>query len=195
MIYHLREPDKVWTARIVKGKLPGFFTLTTDVPKGMTGTFSFHNSFVVDGALFKAVGGFDSTSFPMRLSEVDFAYRVHAHGRVAVLVPAAKVWHDIGWARVHVDSARAYYTERNRMILLKRYFPKQQLRFYEVCVLPFLGSYYLIHHTLSSPRDRLKTAEALVHGIVDGLRMKVPPFEGAKGFKPISFRERTENPR
>jgi GT2 family glycosyltransferase len=179
VIYHLAEPSKVWTARIVRSRFPGFYTLTTGIPAGLSETFSFHNSFMVDGALFKTMGGFDSANFPMRFSEVDFAYRVRAAGRVAVVAPKAKVWHDIGWALEHVDSARAYYTERNRMILLKRYFSKQQLRFYEICILPFLGSYYLVHHCLSSPNDRLGTAASILRGIVDGLRMKVTPFQRA----------------
>jgi GT2 family glycosyltransferase len=172
MIYYLAEPQKVWTSYIVKSKFPGFYTLHTDVPDATTETFSFHNSFMVKRSVFEEVQGFDCTNFPIRFSEVDFAHRLHARGYRAVVNPAARVWHDLGWSRVHIDSARAYYTERNRIIVLKRYFSRRDLAFYSICILPFLGSYYLIHHPLSTSDGRLKTASSFLRGTAAGLRFE-----------------------
>lgn len=172
VIYYLAEPQKVWTSYIVKSAFPGFYTLHTDVPKGTSETFSFHNSFVVKRTAFEEVGGFDCTDFPMRFSEVDFAHRLHASGYRAVVNPAAKVWHDLGWSMVHIDSARAYYTERNRIIVIKRYYSHRDLAFYSICILPFVGAYYLVHHPLSTSDGRLKTASSFLRGTVAGLRFE-----------------------
>ncbi len=169
IIYYLAEPEKVWTSYIVKGRFPGFYKLQTDVPNGTVETFSFHDSFMVRRHVFEELQGFDCANFPMRFSEVDFAHKLHAKGYTAVVSPSARVWHDLGWSLVHIDSTRAYYTERNRMIVIKRYFPERDFLFYCVCVLPFVTGYYLLHHPLSSSDGGLKTASSLLRGIASGL--------------------------
>ncbi len=170
IIYYLAQPQKVWTSYIVEGRFPGFYTLRTDIPRALTDTFSFHNSFMVKKQAFEEIGGFDCANFPMRFSEVDFAHRLHARGYRAVVNPDSKVWHDLGWSLVHIDSTRAYYTERNGIIVLKRYYSRRDFVFYSVCVLPFLGAYSLIHHPLSTSEGRLKTASSFLRGTVAGLR-------------------------
>lgn len=172
LIFYLARPNVVWTSYISKGRFPGFYTLHTDVPERETLTFSFHNSFMVKRSVFEELGGFDCANFPIRFSEVDFAHRLHNHGYTAVLNPLAKDWHDLGWSLVHIDSTRAYYTERNRIIVLKRYFGKRDLAFYSVCVLPFVSAYYLLHHPLSTSDGSVKTAASFLRGTVDGLRFK-----------------------
>lgn len=175
VIYYLADPHKVWTSYIEKGRFPGFYPLHTDLPRATMDTFSFHNSFMVRKSVFEETGGFDCANFPMRFSEVDFAHRLHSKGYRAVVNPAAKVWHDLGWSLVHIDSARAYYTERNRIIVIKRYYNRRDLTFYSLCILPFLGAYYLIHHPLSTSDGRLKTASSFLRGTVAGLRFNERP--------------------
>lgn len=182
VIFYLARPTSVWTSYISRGRFPGFYTLHTDIPQGERTTFSFHNSFMVKRGAFEAVGGFDAEDFPVRLAEVDLAHRLSAKGYLAVINPAAKDWHDLGWALVHVDSARAYYTERNRIILIKKYFQRRDLIFYSVCILPFITAYYLLHHPLSTSDGRLKTAGGLLRGILDGLRWK-SMGKDTKGYK------------
>jgi GT2 family glycosyltransferase len=174
IIFYLNRPAAVWTSYISKSKFPGFYTLHTDVPSVDIPTFSFHNSFMVKKEIFDSLHGFDSVNLPMRFSEVDFAHRVNAAGYVAIVNPRAQDWHDLGWTTVHIDSTRAYYTERNRIIVIKRYFQKSDLRFYEVCILPFIASYYLLHHPLSTTDGRSKTASLLLRGIVAGLTFQEP---------------------
>lgn len=170
LIFYLGRPKEVWTSYISRNRFPAFYTLHSDIPSAETRTFSFHNSFMVKRTIFEELGRFDCVNFPVRLSEVDLAHRISRAGYLAVVNPFAKDWHDLGWSLVHIDSARAYYTERNRIILLKRYFSKTQLRFYEACLLPFLTSYYLLHHGLSSSDGGLRAGGQLLKGVVDGLR-------------------------
>lgn len=169
IIFYLNRPTTVWTSYISRSKFPGFYNLHTDIPSGEAPTFSFHNSFMVKKRIFDALHGFDSDVLPMRFGEVDFAHRVSASGQMAIVNPRAKDWHDLGWTTVHIDSTRAYYTERNRIIVIKRYFKKRDLVFYSICILPFIGGYYLLHHPLSTTDGRSKTASRFLRGTIDGL--------------------------
>jgi GT2 family glycosyltransferase len=186
IIFYLSRPTTVWTSYISRGKFPGFYALHTDVPRANALTFSFHNSFMVKKSIFDLLHGFDCVNFPIRFSEVDFAHRLSARGYVALVNPSAKDWHDLGWTMVHVDSARAYYTERNRIIVIKKYFKKRDLSFYSVCILPFVGTYYLVHHPLSTTDGRMKTASSFLRGIVAGLTFNEPNNDksGGQGGKP-----------
>jgi len=56
------------------------------------------------------------------------------------------------------------------MIVIKRYYRRHDLEFYTVCILPFVGAYYLVHHPLSTTDGRLKTASSFLRGAVAGLR-------------------------
>lgn len=172
VIYYLAEPQRVWTSYIVRSRFPGFYALRTDIPKSNSETFSFHNSFMVKKSVFEEIRGFDCVNLPMRFGEVDFAHKLHAKGYKAIVNPEAKVWHDLGWSMVHIDSARAFYTERNRIIVIKRYFDRGDFFFYSICILPFVGAYYLLHHPLSTSDGRLKTASSFLRGTVAGLRFK-----------------------
>lgn len=172
IIFFLSRPNSVWTSFISKGKLPGFYTLHREIPDVETRTFSFHNSFMVKRDVFERLRGFDCLNFPVRFGEVDFAHRLSRAGYLAVVDPRAKDWHDLGWSLVHIDSARAYYTERNRIIVLKRYYKNRDVAFYAVCVLPFIGAYHLVHHSLSTTDSRLGTAASFLRGTLDGLRFR-----------------------
>jgi GT2 family glycosyltransferase len=174
IIYYQAEPKKVWTSYIDKSKFPGFYTLHTDVPPATSETFSFHNAFLVKRSVFDEIRGFDCVNLPIRFSEVDFAHKLNAKGYKAVVNPAARVWHDLGWSMVHIDSVRAYYTERNRIIVIKRYFRRRDLMFYSICLLPIVGGYYLVHHPLSTSDNKLKTASNFLRGIADGIKFKDP---------------------
>jgi len=172
IIFYLAQPDTVWTSYISKGRFAGFYTLHTEIPSSEAPTFAFHNSFMVKRAIFEELRGFDCANLPIRLGEVDFAHRLRDAGYIAIVNPGARDWHDLGWAMVHIDSDRAFYTERNRIIILKRYYSARDLRFYEICLLPFLGLYHLVHQGLNSSDSPVKTAGSLMRGIVDGLRFK-----------------------
>jgi GT2 family glycosyltransferase len=171
-IFFLALPNVVWTSYITRSKFPGFYVLHTDVPGPNSRTFSFHNSFMVKRWIFEKLGGFDWANFPIRFSEVDFAHRVAEEDYIAVVNSGAKDWHDLGWSHEHVDSIRAYYTERNRIIVLKRYFTRRDLSFHYLCILPFVTVYYLFRQPLITSDGRLKTASSFLRGIVDGLRFK-----------------------
>lgn len=172
IIYYLARPETVWTSVILKGRFPGFYRLHTDIPGDIVRTFSFHNSFMVKRRVFEQLNGFDCHLFPVRFSEVDFAHKIELAGFDALVTPNAKDWHDLGWSLVHVDSDRAYYTERNRMIIIKKYYRKRDFRFYALCILPLIATYQLVHHMLSTTDGRIRTGLAFLRGVASGLSFK-----------------------
>lgn len=180
LIFYLAQPEVVWTSYVTRSRFPGFYTLHTDIPPSERSTFSFHNSFVVRREVFEELHGFDCIDFPIRFSEVEFAHRLHDAGYLAVINPAAKDWHDLGWSTVHIDSTRAYYTERNRIMMLKRYYRKTDLAFYSICILPFVGAFYLVHHPLSSSDGMVKTAASFLRGTLDGLRSEAQERDASR---------------
>lgn len=169
VIYYLRRPSRIWTTSITKGRIPGSYVLGTKPIAEPTGTFSFHDAFMVRRAVFERLGGFDSHAFPIHFSELDFAYRVHGRGYGALVTPSAKVWHDVAITHMHVDSVRSYYTLRNRIILMKRYTPRGEYACYVLVVLPLLTEYYFFHHLSGSTDNRVLASKNLLKGIVDGL--------------------------
>jgi glycosyltransferase involved in cell wall biosynthesis len=174
VIFKFDSKETVWTSYITKGRFPGFYLLGTELPTKTVKTFSFHNSFIVRRDVFEECGRFDPLVFPIHFSELDFAYRVQKNGYIAVVNPLAKDWHDTGPAHMHVDSVRSFYTLRNRIILLKRYESKSDLRKYLVFMLPVLTTYYLIHHLKEASSKRFLAAYNLLRGVIAGITFKEP---------------------
>lgn len=169
VIYYFAAPTTVWTSYITRGKFPGFYVLGAQELESTAETFSFHDAFVMRRSIFEACGGFDDATFPIHFGELDLAHRIHMKGQRAMVNPRAKVWHDVGEARMHVDAQRSFYTLRNRVILLKRYGSPRELREYIAFVLPLLTAYYLVHHTTTVREKRLRSAVNLLRGVVAGL--------------------------
>jgi len=174
VIFFLSRPARIWTSTISKGRLPGSFVLRTRPLNGPTPTFSFHDAFMIRKSIFEELGGFDARTFPIHFSELDLAYRVHGRRYGAIVIPSAKVWHDVAATHMHVDSVRSYYTLRNRIILLKRYGSRQEYVCYVLAVLPLLTEYYFFHHLFGSSDNRLLASRNLVNGVINGLIYREP---------------------
>lgn len=166
------DPSKVWTSFIRRGRFPGFYVLGLIVPDRVEDTFSFHNAFMVKRTIFEQCSRFDSDSFPIHFSELDFAYRLRKKGYRAVVNPKARVWHDVSRGHMNVDSHRSFYTLRNRIILLRRYSSGKELRTYTLAILPILILYYLRHHVMYATDNPLTAAFNLLRGVIAGLSFR-----------------------
>ena len=171
VIYLLEHPDKTWTTYTIKGSFPAYHRLRHDVPRVPTRTWGFHDAFMVTRSVFEQLGGFDSVGFPIHFSEIDFAYRIREEGYDAAVVPSAKVWLDHGETHMHVDSVRAFYTLRNRIVLLKKHEPRFKLAAYLV-FMPILLTYYLHHHARNSSDGAYRASLNLLLGVKAGLEYR-----------------------
>jgi GT2 family glycosyltransferase len=173
VIYMLGSPGETWTTFTVKGGFPGYYKLGHYVPDVPTRTWAFHDAFMVRRSLFLQVDGFDGTNFPIHYSELDFAYRIREKGYEAVVVPSGKIWLDHGGTHMHVDSMRAFYTLRNRIILLKKHETPFKLAVY-MAFMPIAVAFYLIHHARNAPDDPLAASYNLLLGVKAGLEYRKP---------------------
>lgn len=55
----------------------------------------FPNAFIIRREVFSRIGLFNSTLFPIHYDEADFCQRVIKAGYKIMVVPSARVWHDI----------------------------------------------------------------------------------------------------
>ena len=171
VIYLLERPEKTWTTYTTKGSFPAYYKLGHDIPRVPIKTWGFHDAFMVRRSVFERTGGFDSVGFPIHFSEIDFAYRIREEGYDAAVVPSAKVWLDHGETHMHVDSLRAFYTLRNRIVLLKKHEPTFKLAAYLV-FMPVLVAYYLHHHARNSSDGPYRASINLLLGIKAGLEYR-----------------------
>ena len=118
------------------GKVSGLFVAmfrgdaATSIPAFPYRTELFHDAFMVRRDLLAQVGYFDELNFPMYLSEADLGARMAERGTSAVVVPDAKVWHNIPPLKgassllrgVHItEPVRAYFVGRNRLLYMRRH--------------------------------------------------------------------------
>lgn len=170
VIFRLEKPRQVWTSVIQKGPLPGLYPLGKAVPSRPSITFSFHDAFMVRREAFREAGGFDARTFPITLGELDLAHRLEKRGSLAVLVPAAKVWHDVAPGHTNIDPTRAFYLLRNRIILMKKY-RYDSFLFYSLCILPLLSAYYSVQVGRFAKGGRLASLANMIRGACAGFSL------------------------
>lgn len=173
VVYLLDSPDKTWTTYTVRGSFPAYNRLCHDVPTVPTRTWAFHDAFMVRRSVFDEVGRFDSEGFPIHFSEYDLTYTLHERGYEAAVVPTARIWLDHGGTYMHVDSERAFYTLRNRIIMLRKHEPKFKLAAYLV-FMPVLLAYYVFHHARNASDSGTRASFNLLIGVMSGLRYRKP---------------------
>jgi len=129
IMYFLRDPKRVWCAGIKRSywttitKYIGFNTIDAGQFKKPHESDDFPNAFMVRREVFEKVGLFNSKLFPIHYDEGDFCQRVRRSGYKVILVPTAKVWHDIplpNQSRAFIlrlkNPLRAYYASRSRIL-------------------------------------------------------------------------------
>lgn len=171
LAYHSCEPSKVWFS-IVKYAPQGIMLhLKNDIPKYPTIIEVFHNAFMVKKKIFKEVGLFNDVDFPIHLSEVEFYLRLKKKSYLALLVPSAKVWHDVpirkgGWLR-HYDSFRARFLVRN-YVLLSAYFGSAHFLAFVICIAPAISIRYVV---LALINKRINVVHSLISGFLEGIKL------------------------
>jgi GT2 family glycosyltransferase len=138
------------------------------------------NAFMIRSRIVKEVGLFDSRSFPSTYSEADFCARVRNNGDKVVVVPRAKLWHDIPADKVirkrsnlmFRDSTRAFNLMRGSVVFRRKYSRGfSRFAFFSF----YLPLYVMVYSmsTLSSPsslENKSSTLKAYFAGVVSGLQ-------------------------
>jgi GT2 family glycosyltransferase len=124
------------------------------------------NAFMTRKQVIKEIGPFDERNFPILWEDVDFAQRIKQRGYRIVIVPKAKVWHDVPTGKdFHIDKERSFFRGRNRARFYLKYAPLRNL------MLPFdaLGFCVVVCvYTKDSKRAEkvLQYFKGIIHGLV-----------------------------
>lgn len=135
--FFMQDPERIWS-------FGSEFNLTTgicsnphtgELDRGQCSELwepdSVQNVLLISRRAFNLLGGFDAANFPIHNEEADLCFRARMLGIGVVSAPKARVWHDVplagealklGARDFTVDSPlRAYYTARNRALLVRKY--------------------------------------------------------------------------
>ncbi|MFX0212393.1 MAG: glycosyltransferase family 2 protein, partial [Candidatus Hodarchaeota archaeon] len=99
--YYLEDPRRIWWAGTIRNKMT---SLTRSIGKDqidvcqfktLIRSESFRNAFMVRKKVIQDIGLFDEKHFPIHYEEADFSERIKQIGLKIVVVPTAKIWHNI----------------------------------------------------------------------------------------------------
>ena len=184
IMYYCNPHKMVWCAGVRRSMITSKTTLIGNgkIDQGqfndVLDSDDFPNAFMVRSEITKAEGIlFDEKNFPWMYEEADFCYRIRKNGWKVVLVPTAKIWHDVPeekftcrWTKV-----RAYYTGRNRVLFHKKYSKRYE---YLIFATVFLSIFTLAYAFLIL-RDRFlegKFSEGVristfyIKGVMNGIK-------------------------
>ena len=122
---------------------------------------------------------FDEQYFPFMYEESDFITKIKKNGWKVMLVPKAKIWHDVPNELFFVGrytNLKAYYLARNRIVFHKKYSKKSEFLIFEFVFLPVFAVLYIsliLEHWFVKGKllSGLKNSQSYIKGIVHGIEI------------------------
>lgn len=185
IMYFLSDPKRIWCAGVKRNywititRLIGFNTRDDGLLREPYESEDFPNAFMVRREVFEKVGLFNSKLFPIHYDEGDFCQRVRRAGYKVMVVPTAKVWHDMPLpehgraSTLHLKSSlRAYYASRNRFIFHWKWSRNMLQRIVALMASLAVTLYYMV----AVARDRRITDKrrvllAILRGLNDAFKI------------------------
>ena len=131
IIYYYGAPQKIFCAG---GKLRRPLYITTLILQGKESDVIESENirliecdfvstpFMMRRQIVEEIGFFDEVNFPIWGEEIDFSLRIREKGYRQVILPRAKVWHDVPTARdYHLTEERAFFRGRSRVRFSLKY--------------------------------------------------------------------------
>ena len=184
VMYFLKDPRRVWCAGVKRNywttitRLIGFNTIDNAHFKEHYETEDFPNAFMVRREVFEKVGLFNSKLFPIHYDEGDFCQRVRKAGYKIMVVPTAKVWHDIPLPEqskasvLHLKSPlRAYYAVRNRILFHSIWSKNAVQRSMALLASLIITVYYIITVLRDVANNRHEVIRSIIKGVIDGFKL------------------------
>jgi len=184
IMYFLSAPKKIWCAGVRRSywttltKLIGFNTIDNGQYRRPYESEDFPNAFMVRREVLKRVGLFNSKLFPIHYEEADFCQRVSRAGYKVMVVPTAKIWHDIPLpeqsrvSTLHLKSPlRAYYAVRNRILFHAIWSKNVIQRFVALLASLIVTAYYVLTALKEVTSNRHEVIKSMIKGVIDGFKM------------------------
>jgi len=182
-MYYLKDSQRIWCAGV---KINYYNTITKFIGRDTIddGTFdkiiesdAFPNAFIVPRKVIEKVGMLNSKLFPIHYDEGDFCNRVKQAGYRVMLVPSAKVWHDVPFTKEKFkmrlrNPMRAYYTIRNRFFFHRIWSKNILQHVFSTFFSLFISIYYLIMVLVDNPQEKNCVIKAALKGLFDGILLK-----------------------
>ena len=185
LTYYLEDPRRIWWAGTVRSKVT---SLTRTIGKDqvdlsqfktLIGSESFRNAFMIKRKLIQDIGLFDEKHFPIHYDEADFSERIKKKGLKIVVVPTAKIWHNIPrrakLRSSHIHSKlRAYYGIRSRVLFHKKWSSSRLEFMIALSFTSLVTVYYTILALFyAAPSQKYNIFKSTLHGFLDGLRTHI----------------------
>ena len=184
IMYFLRDSTRIWCAGVKRSywttvtKLIGFNTRDNGQYREPYESEDFPNAFMIRKEIFEKIGLFNSSLFPIHYDEGDFCQRVRKAGYRVMVVPTAKVWHDISLpsqskaSLLHLKSpTRVYYAVRNRILFHVLWGKSFAQKF--IALLASLGvtAYYAVVILKEISNFKNELLKAMLKGVIDAFRL------------------------
>jgi len=183
-MYFLNDPTRTWCAGVKRSywttitKLIRFNARDNGQFKEPYESEDFPNAFMVRREVFEKVGLFNSKLFPIHYDEGDFCQRARKTGYKVMVVPTAKIWHDIPLPEqsrvltLHLKSPlRAYYAVRNRILFHALWSKNAIQRIVALLASLAITAYYAILVLKNVYDRRHEVLKAMVKGVIDGFKL------------------------
>lgn len=184
IMYFLNDPTRVWCAGVKRSywttitKLIGFNTRDNGQYKEPYESEDFPNAFIIRREVFEKVGLFNSKIFPIHYDEGDFCQRARKAGYKVMVVPTARVWHDIPLPEqsrtsvLHLKSPlRAYYAVRNRILFHALWSKNAIQRFVALLGSLAITAYYVVIALKDVTDNRHEVIRSMIKGVIDGFKL------------------------
>jgi len=184
VMYFLSDPKRIWCAGVKRSywttitKFIDFDTVDNNEFKEPFESEDFPNAFMVRREVFRKVGLFNSKLFPIHYDEGDFCQRARKVGYKVMVIPTAKVWHDIPLpdrnkaSALHLKSPlRAYYAIRNRILFHTTWSKNTIQRFVALLGSLIIAVYYAIVVLRDVADNKREIIKSLIKGVVDGFKL------------------------
>jgi len=184
MMYFLNDPTRIWCAGVRRSywttitKLVRFNARDDGQYKEPCESEDFPNALIIRREVFERVGLFNSKLFPIHYDEADFCQRVRKAGYKVMVVPTAKVWHDIPLPEqskasvLHLKSPlRAYYAVRNRILFHAIWSKNAIQRFVTLLASLTITVYYVVTVLKDVANNRREVIRSMFKGVIDGFKL------------------------
>jgi len=184
IMYFLNDPTRIWCAGVKRSywstitKIIGSNARDNGQYREPYESEDFPNAFIVRREVFEKVGLFNSRIFPIHYEEADFCQRARKAGYKVMVVPTAKVWHDIPLPEqskasvLHLKSPlRAYYAVRNRIMFHALWSKNVIQRLVALLASLAITAYYVVMVLKDITDRRREVLRAMVKGVINGFRL------------------------
>lgn len=185
IMYFLGESKRIWCAGVKRNywttitKYIGFNTIDTNQIKEPYDSEDLPNAFMIRREVIEKIGLFNSKLFPIHYDEGDFYQRVRKAGYKVMVIPTAKVWHDIPLPeqdntptlRLKIP-LRAYYASRNRILFHWKYSRNLLQRIVALMASLAVTLYYIIAVARDQDiKGKCKIISSILRGVIDAFKI------------------------